>query len=181
MLPRIVSFIGPIGAGKTTASDVLTAHLGYKKVSFADPLKGMLMRLGLEWDNVYGETKEKAHPILCGRTPRYAMQTLGTEWGRHAIHPDLWVRAWQFQIQPLQFVTVDDLRFENEYKMVRSLNGVIIKIHRDVKDRKTEHESETFECPVIDNVINNLGQTVTEFRREVVRVVKGLSAPNGLS
>src|SRR5688572_26446471 len=94
MLPKIVAFVGPIGCGKTTAARALR-RLEYTKVSFADPLKEMLIAFGLTAEQVYGNEKEIPTGILAGHTPRYAMQTLGTEWGRDLIHTNLWTLAWQ--------------------------------------------------------------------------------------
>lgn len=168
-LPRIVAFIGPIGVGKSTAAMCLKT-LGYHRISFADPLKQMLMTLGLEHAQVYGDRKEEPTVHLCGATPRYAMQTLGTEWGRNMIHPDLWIRAWQFRAQQHQLVTVDDMRFPNEYKAVKALNGVVIGMVRDRIVAETSHESEIHKFEP-DNVILNTG-TLDRLKRDVLFTVQ---------
>ena len=41
----IVGFIGASGSGKDTASDYLVNNYGFKKMSFADPLKKMVNTL----------------------------------------------------------------------------------------------------------------------------------------
>lgn len=170
-LPKVVAFVGPIGCGKTTATHFLE-HLGYRKVSFADPLKQMLSSLGLTTGQLWGSEKETEAHILCGRTPRHAMQTLGTEWGRQLIHPDLWVRAWQFRCQEHQLVTVDDLRFPNELAAVRSMNGVVVKIIRPGVQHDPSHESEAHtlrhDCEVF-----NAG-TLDHFRRNVLLTVQAV-------
>lgn len=168
-LPRIVAFVGPIGVGKSTAAACLKP-LGYHRISFADPLKQMLMTLGLTHEQVYGSEKEIPSPLLCGHTPRHAMQTLGTEWGREHIHSDLWVRAWQHRCQSHQLVTVDDLRFPNEYKMVKSLGGVVIGVVREREITSPAHESEAHKFE-LDNVIMNTG-TLERFKRDVLFAVQ---------
>lgn len=168
-LPRVVAFIGPIGCGKSTAANCIK-QLGYHRISFADPLKQMLMTLGLTYEQVYGGEKEIASPLLCGQTPRHAMQTLGTEWGRKLIANDLWVRAWQHRCQSHQLVTVDDLRFPNEYKMVKALNGVVIGIVRPGEIAQTAHESEAYKFEP-DNVIMNTS-TLNRFTRDVLFTVQ---------
>jgi hypothetical protein len=42
------------------------------------------------------------------------MVTLGTEWGRDAVHPDLWVRLWAASGPRTSRVVVEDVRFPNE-------------------------------------------------------------------
>ena len=67
---------------------------GFLCLPFAAPLKAMFAALGIapaprDDPRVWRETP---HPLLCGRTPRQALQTLGTEWGRDCIGDDVWVR-----------------------------------------------------------------------------------------
>jgi energy-coupling factor transporter ATP-binding protein EcfA2 len=169
-LPRIVAFIGPIGSGKTTAAQCLKP-LGYHRISFADPLKQMLMTLGLTHEQVYGAEKETPSQLLCGITPRWAMQSLGTEWGRNHIHPDLWVRAWQHRCQTHQLVTVDDMRFPNEYKTLRALNGIVIRINRQIELATTPaHESEIYRLEPDTEIFN--GSSIERFKRDVIFAVQ---------
>lgn len=169
-LPRIVAFIGPIGSGKTTAAQCLKP-LGYHRISFADPLKQMLMTLGLTHEQVYGDEKELASPLLCGHTPRWAMQSLGTEWGRNHIHKNLWVRAWQHRCQSHQLVTVDDMRFPNEHAMVRSLNGKVIRVLRGrSNDATPAHESEVYNLEPDLEIFNT--SSIERFKRDVIFAVQ---------
>jgi hypothetical protein len=118
MRPHLIGFCGPIGAGKTFAADHLARDYGYSRVRFAGPLKAMLRALGLSEDQTDGAAKEAPCALLGGRTPRYAMQVLGTEWGRELISPDIWTRAWDHHAARYLDnglpVVVDDVRFVNE-------------------------------------------------------------------
>ncbi|HEY1310828.1 MAG TPA: deoxynucleotide monophosphate kinase [Pseudolabrys sp.] len=135
MRPQLIGFCGAAGAGKTFAANHLAATYGYSRVRFAGPLKAMLRALGLSEDETDGAAKESACRLLGGKTPRHAMQTLGTEWGRQHISADLWILAWeraaaQYLDQGLP-VVVDDVRFANEAAAIWSRNGVLIRIDRD--------------------------------------------------
>lgn len=170
-LPRVVAFVGPMGCGKTTAAQYLKT-LGYHRISFADPLKEMLRTLGLSYEQVYGLEKETPSALLCGQTPRHAMQTLGTEWGRQLIHNDLWARAWQYRCQPHPLVTVDDLRFPNEHHAVKGLNGIIIRINRPGTVLIGQHESEAHSSTFdVDGEILNTG-SLDRFKRDVLFTVQ---------
>jgi hypothetical protein len=66
--------------------------------------------------------KEQILPELAV-TPRFMMQTLGTEWGRKIIHPEIWLLAWKRSVEELGAygnVVVDDVRFPNELEIVKS-------------------------------------------------------------
>lgn len=138
----IVGFCGAIGAGKTTAALRLTSAHGFTRVRFAQPLKsalrGLLASAGVPEAEavrmVDGDLKEAPSAALCGRTPRHAMQTLGTEWGRDCIGPDFWASIWQGAARAILAaggrVVVDDLRFPNEEKALRALGGALIRIDR---------------------------------------------------
>lgn len=132
---RVIGFCGPIGCGKSTAARILMERYGYRRERFADPLKAMLAALGLSPEELDGPAKEAPAALLGGRTPRHAMQTLGTEWGRQLIDPDLWVRAWELRVGGYwrRFhapVVSDDVRFGNEVAAIRAMGGLVVRIER---------------------------------------------------
>lgn len=124
----IIGFAGRAGAGKTTAAKHLVQHHGFVRVRFAGPLKAMMRALGCTEEEVDGAGKELPCDLLGGRTPRQAMQWLGTEWGRDMIAPDLWTRAWEYAAAGKPRVVVDDVRFPNEVEALRRLGGVVIQL-----------------------------------------------------
>lgn len=129
----IIAFTGLAGAGKSTAAAYLVKHHRFERVRFAGPLKAMMAALGLSQEQIEGSEKEKPCALLGGKTPRYAMQTIGTEWGRDLIDFDLWIRAWQAAVdakRPEIPVVVDDCRFPNEAAAVRAAGGVLVRIDR---------------------------------------------------
>jgi hypothetical protein len=74
------------------------------------------------------------------------MQTLGTEWGREMIHPELWIRACQRRIQVAidrgQCVVISDVRFKNEADAIRSVGGTILRVVRVTNESQDSHASE---------------------------------------
>jgi hypothetical protein len=83
---------------------------------------------------IEGDLKHVPSPYLNDQTPRHAMQTLGTEWGRNCMGEEFWVSAAREQIE-MSFenglnVVVDDVRFPNEADMIRDLGGVMVRIRR---------------------------------------------------
>lgn len=137
----LVGFCGPASSGKSLAADRLVRRWRFQRVSFAGPLKAMMLALGLTEPQVNGAEKETPCDLLGGMTPRRAMQLLGTEWGRDLIHPDLWLSAWCHAVDHLpalrwqdgeavRLVVCDDVRFPNEASTIRARGGIVVRVQR---------------------------------------------------
>ncbi|WP_201271833.1 AAA family ATPase [Sinorhizobium meliloti] len=167
--PRLVALTGAAGSGKSTATRYLVEHHGYTLVKFAGPLKDMCRALGLDDRQIEGDLKEVPCDILAGRTPRHAMQTLGTQWGRDCIAEDFWIRLWKMRAVQHKRVVVDDCRFPNEADAVRKLGGMIIKLEGR-GGIAGSHASEAG-CGQHDAVVTNDG-CVTELYTSVEQEVR---------
>lgn len=133
-MPRVIAVTGLAGSGKSSVASLLVIHHGFKLLKFADPLKDMLRALGLGPAELEGPKKGLSCKLLGGRSPRYAMQTLGTDWGRSLICDDLWVNIWRQRAKLLLLdgfpVVCDDARFDNEALVIKDLGGEIWNIRR---------------------------------------------------
>jgi len=142
---RLIALCGLKGSGKSTAAQTLAGSLPAARIRFAGPLKDMLRTFGLDDQEIEGDLKEVPSPKLCGKTPRHAMVTLGTEWGRDLIGESIWVDAWRRAVEPRLARNIDilteDLRFPNEYEAVRALGGIVVRVTRPGLV-PGEHESE---------------------------------------
>jgi hypothetical protein len=166
MASNVIALTGEAGSGKTEVANYLTYGHGFTPVKFAGPLKAMLAafyrEVGLDdqeiSDRLEGHLKEVPDAYLMGKTPRHAMETLGTEWGRVAIHGDLWINAWGAKVNRVKgAVVVDDCRFDNEAELSRAMVGTVVKLVPKVKRRKnSKHVAENGVSPhLIDHVIKN--------------------------
>lgn len=167
---RIIGLTGRAGSGKTSVARTLENN-GFTLIKFTEPLKAMLYAMGLSYEQIEGSQKEQPAAVLGGKTPRFAMQTLGTEWGRNLISPDLWANAWAqavndlLELEPETSIVCDDVRFLNEASIIKRMGGKIWRIVRDVP--VSVHRSET-ELQLIDEdaVIANTS-TLIELARTV--------------
>lgn len=176
----LIALMGPSGCGKTTLANQLIDQYQFNRKPFAGPLKRMLAQFlaTQEPDHtkiqrmLYGDLKEQPTEYFCGRSPRYAMQTLGTEW-RDLIDTNLWVNAWERDIINLWKsyrckIVVDDMRFIHEAERVRSLGGKIIRIFRPGYNITYTHISEAeFVKIEPDFVIHNNGSVESMFSKVI--------------
>jgi len=148
-MTNLIALLGQKGSGKTTLSKQLIPY-GWQITSFATPIKHMIGTLlldqgvkGIEVSKMlYGDLKETPTPFLNYKTPRHAMQTLGSEW-RDLIHRDLWLDIWERSINlKTEKIIIDDARFIHETNRILSLGGKIIKISRLSTHSFDPHPSE---------------------------------------
>lgn len=168
-------------SGKTTLAALLTEH-GYEVVSFAYTLKTMvrvlLNQLGhsaTDAQRLVFSAKEELIPEL-GVNTRHLLQTLGTEWGRQCVHPQLWLLCWEAAVMKYHAagvpVVCDDVRFFNEAQLVRRLGGEMWHLRRNIVTPPSEHASEgdLDSYPHFDRRVDNTG-SIDDLRLLVDRIV----------
>lgn len=135
----LIGLTGAAGSGKSTLAQYMHNQHGYHRVRFASILKNMIrtMLRGAGVSDaeieamIEGDLKEVPHAALGGKTPRHAMQTLGTEWGRNLIDENLWTNLtgmYLDSLYPSVRVVIEDVRFENEATMIRQRGGKIVRM-----------------------------------------------------
>lgn len=167
---KLIAFTGPKGVGKDTAATLFYQH-GYKKVSFADPLRyAAQVIFGLTAEEM-NDRKLKEEPLrrYPYQSPRQILQTLGTDCVR-AHYPEAWVEAAKRRIGNLfvagHGVIITDLRFENEAQLVRKIGGLIVSIQREGYGTGDDHVSEAgIPSQYIDIYLRNTAQSEEEWAR----------------
>lgn len=172
-LPTVVALTGLAGSGKSTLADYLIDRHGYVRVKFAGPLKQMARAVGLTDDHIEGALKELPCSLLQGKTPRYFMQQLGTQFGRDIIGPEFWTGLWFATANDVinhgGRVVCDDVRFDNEADIVRDIGGVVIEL----QGRGGIAGSHASEAGVdADMVLHNTG-SIAELRARADEVLFG--------
>lgn len=142
-------------SGKSTIADHLITQHGFARLSFAAPLKAMLSTLLIEFGYTPGDAYFLTHsdknapiPEIDSRIDaRHLLRTLGTEWGRQCVHPELWLRCWATRYMRLRVggctnVVVDDVRYENEALLLSRFDAQLWKVTRPNVENNTDHPSE---------------------------------------
>lgn len=187
-MATVYAFAGKRGTGKSTASQALVDR-GFVDLKFADPLKNMLRAMyatcGVDSDTIErkieGDLKEVPCEWLRGETPRYAMQTLGTEW-REMIATDLWSEMFVRRVERGEFgdkIVCSDFRFPgHEEAALEKLNAYTYRIERPggPEDEAGRHASETgVDKLKVRGVLHNTG-TIEDIRN----LVEGLVEANAV-
>lgn len=132
----LIGLTGPAGSGKSTVAKILSVDYGYARRPFAYHLKAMIGELGVPAEILDGDSEAKSKPLpqLGGHSTRYALQCLGTEWGRECMGQDFWVKIWLNGLEDIKHnsVVADDVRFANEAYAIQSRGGVIIEVRREL-------------------------------------------------
>lgn len=154
----LIALTGKKGTGKSTQAYHLAeqcrAWLTQQGLSFfveslslATPLKQMISVIAPHILTAKtNEEKNDPNLGICGRSLRFLLQTLGTEWGRNTIHADLWIRLLYQRIKQIEkrpvIVIVDDMRFRNELEsFLKTYPSIFFGLHRKLKKNFLKEEA----------------------------------------
>jgi hypothetical protein len=227
---NIYGICGLAGSGKDSVADALEKQ-GFQKVALADPMKRFCAEV-FDWgpkllwgpselrsteDKRYprqmhfadGETRRLIHSVedqtdVC-LSPRYALQTLGTEWGREC-YQDIWVdyamrvakrllesgythyssergvwtkpASMQLPVNRIG-VVITDVRFKNEILAIKERGGKVVRIKRPGYEKpKWNHPSETEQMEVPADAFDYIfhnNGTLEDIGPKVQEMVKAIS------
>jgi hypothetical protein len=172
---KVIGFSGLINSGKTTAAEILVQHRGARRWSFADPLRGMLKTLLMcHYPEDQAENflrREKTVPLrpFGEKTARYLLQTLGTGWGRNMIMFNVWSETMRGRLESVRdqriTIVVDDVRYQNEADVIKSMGGKIVRIDWEAAIPPT-HDSDS-QIIESDAVVSNNG-SMADFEQSII-------------
>lgn len=200
----LVAVMGHGRAGKDTTAEYLVRNYRFVRVALADPMKRFCHEVFDFTDaQLHGDERDLPdlrYPRQTRRegsgdtevmvtdylTPRYALQTLGTEWCRDC-YPNIWINygirvarklitdhyayytpggglGTRLVPRRLGGVVFSDLRFKNEYAAMRAAGAILVRIHRPavavlngVAGHASEEEQKQMKDEDFDVVLNNDG------------------------
>lgn len=158
----IIGLCGAAGAGKGEVARILSLR-GYATVAFADPLYEAVSAItGLSVAELQDRGRKENALDWISYSPRRLLQSLGTDWGRNMIHPEIWVMAAMRRVLPGGDYCFTDVRFVNEAAAIKARGGVVWRVDRPcrstLESAAASHESERGIPPeYLDAVIQNDG------------------------
>jgi hypothetical protein len=150
LMNNCIGLSGWAKSGKDTIANYLVENHGYRRISFADPMREALLRLdplvpymGLYmrlsgvihfrgWDSAKRDVPEI----------RELLQRFGTEVGREMFGENFWVNAAISTIQPGEKIVFADVRYKNEADAIKALGGAVIRVTRAGVVAVNDHTSE---------------------------------------
>ena len=170
---KIIAFYSPYPrAGKTTAAEYISNNLTeeFDLRSFATPIKTFVD--DIVW-NLNGQDELKDTPLesFGGATTRDLLKAFGNA-GR-SVYPDIWVDMLKdgMNIFPDDNFVIDDLRFPNEYAMLKDIGAKIVRItnpEREIVKTETEGLLEGFD---FDYELINYKRSIVEYRAQIRQMI----------
>ena len=181
-----IAITGKKGSGKDTFADALKERNFYV-LKFADTLKNMIRTLyreaGLDDETIErkieGDLKESSCEILGGSTPRWAMQSLGTEWAKlvdptHTLWSRIFLEKAAGYLNSGTPVVCTDVRFQHEADVVKKLGGNLIRVDRPGQTNDDTHLSEQeMEKLQVDVTVGNIG-SIRQLREKATKLIEEL-------
>lgn len=161
---KLLGFTGKMGSGKSTAIQCLREiqHEPVQVVKFAGTLYEIQELIYKKIEPVYKRPENFIKD-------RKLLQLIGTEWGRNSVSETIWLDLWKREVEymsenyPGTILVSDDVRFDNEADLIRSMGGSVIQIVSDKQRTDTKagiagHASETgVDLNKIDYILENNG------------------------
>lgn len=147
---QLVALTGKARTGKSTIADYLTEAHDFTQVSFAFPLKQSIMNM-FSLDSKVLESSDSKETVLpwLGKSPRELMQTLGTEWGRDLVHPNIWIILAERKVEEIKAknrhkgIVLTDVRFENEADWAKRQGFHLWRVNKQDAQPISSHPSES--------------------------------------
>lgn len=143
----IIGLTGYKSSGKSLCANHLCEKYNAHELAFADQLKLICSKLyNIPLANFYdAKLKEVVIDELCA-TPRQLMQVIGMKFREVSDDiPEITVKnPWVFNVKNEIIklfekygrnvpIVISDVRFEDEFDMIKGLGGVIVRIHRPIE------------------------------------------------
>ena len=163
---KIVALTGPKGSGKDTVAKIIKDTYNASTVSFADPIKDKVNHIL----QLPSEFRDKSAYDAVKRTRlTYDLPGIGTYnvEGRHVVREiGMLMREYdttQFtsyvestiRSQPDKLWVVTDLRFDNEYTILRKLGASVVKIVRPRYEYDGHITERGFDDHLVDGILMN--------------------------
>lgn len=179
--PCLMGLVGVSGSGKDTAADYLRQRYGFRRIAFADPLKGWVRTIfALSDEQLWGAGRDRLDDRL-GLTPREVYQRFG-DFCRE-IDPDVLLRSFRSATEAAlaagDRVVCTDVRTRAEFDLLRADGWRVYRMVRpgagapgSAGEHGTETELSAVADTEFDGILHNAG-TVAELHAQLDLLMRG--------
>lgn len=156
----IIGISGKKGSGKNTVSALINtyAYGFFEEKQFASTIKAMVsVLIHCEGEDLEDQDFKNTPVSWLDKTPRFLLQTLGTEWGRDLVDKDVWVKSLLSSYTNEQDWIITDVRFPNECSEIKKLGGKLVRVERTHFNDTHPSETALDGYNDWDYIINNNG------------------------
>mgnify|MGYP003307795196 CR=1 FL=1 len=182
---KVIAFIGVEGSGKGYSCQRLLMTKGFKKTSFANTLRDVAFHtLGMTFEEVMKKYEElKQTELMNGLNFRNILENLGSAIRKY--DKDFWAKGVLNFISNTPYnVCIDDLRYPNEYKILKEKETSVLAIEGRV-DTVTAAELESavkqyismgasvvFECEKLEYISISYGTEAKKVGQEALELAQ---------
>ncbi len=193
-MKTIILINGLPRVGKDKTADIFVKNGGYKKSSFATPMKNIisstfgislndleLMKNDIEKYSIeIKDNSNNQHKLIKQTNFRDILRLFGTEGMKPIFGNNVWSNLLYNEVlkSKTNLHVVADYRFMSEYQPQDGINitKILVKDKRKLPTKGHSSDIELYKNNVIfDYVINNIG-TLDELEKNVDRIIKDISA-----
>ena len=183
-MKKIIAICGSKRSGKDTLATLICNNFTeFEHVKISSKLKVMCQTLfNFTQDQIESDLKDEIDPRW-HITPRKAMQFMGTEIMQYKIQDllgtsigrEFWINSLIESFDDCRSYIISDLRFHHEYKRIKQMGGVIIKVVDNDMINSDDHisENEFQHFPMVDFIVDNTGRK-NDLSPEVFRIMRSL-------
>jgi hypothetical protein len=163
---KIVALTGSKGSGKDTVGQLIAStHDNVQTIAFADPIKNVInhiFKLDPNNNNEYDVFKREILEYRAGGIPkaiaaRHVVREIGMLMRDYDDKQfNIYVEN-QIKAQPDKLWVVTDLRFDNEYSMLKRIGAKVVKITRPAYSYDGHITEREFNDSLVDKVLMNDG------------------------
>lgn len=173
----IIGLAGKAGAGKDLFAELIKKQLTSVEVlAFAKPIKDAAKILfNFTDEQLYDHIKKEEIDPRWGKSPRQVFQWLGGLL-RKDVHDDFFIGNMKQRIEnsKADVIVITDVRFLNELKLIKFMDGKVIKIVRPNAET-TKHSDDISEQGIedkfVDSIVINDG-TIEDLNDKIMELLR---------
>ena len=184
----VIGLTGYKSSGKSLCAGYLCEKYNAHELAFANPLKKICSELyHVPLDNFYDVKLKEQNIDELNTTPRQLMQTIGMKF-REVGHdiPNLIVKnPWIYNVEKdimnltnkhkgFTLIVISDVRFKDEYDMIKKNNGIIVGISRPTKAIPSidNHISETSMKSLLPDYVLCNTSSIDKYKDDIDELMK---------